>query len=38
MLNSEAKNPGMLFQCMNIQCLEFNGVLFSKSDGTDLLA
>ena len=30
-------NPDTLFQCINIQCLEFNGFLFSKSDGTDLL-
>ena len=27
----------MLFVCINIQCLEFHGFLFSKSDGTDLL-
>ena len=27
----------MLFQCKNIQCLKFNGFLFSKSDKTDLL-
>jgi hypothetical protein len=36
-LNSEAKIPDRLFQYINIQCLEFNGFLFSKSDGTDLL-
>jgi hypothetical protein len=31
------KNPDTLFQCINIHCLEFNGFLFSKSYGTDLL-
>jgi hypothetical protein len=31
-LNSVAKNPGTLFQWINIQCLKFNGFLFSKPD------